>query len=107
MATTPVPIDAVILNSATTIYDPFVTLGATLGMLVSMHIVNTGSSDVTVDIYIDKATDIYIADDKTVPAKGNLDWTGIVVINSASTNLVAIASTTSVLHITGCVMENA
>lgn len=104
---TPIPIDAVILDSNTTLYDPFITSGATVGMLITMHFVNRHTADVTIDVFLDKATDIYICDDKVIPAKGNVDWTGIIPINDGATLLKAIASVTSVVHVSGCVMENA
>jgi hypothetical protein len=107
MASTPQPIAAVVLDSATTIYDPFVASGATRGMLIYLNFMNTGTADVTVDCYIDKATDIYILDDKTIPGKGNVEWSGCITMDTATDLLRAIASVTSVVHVTGTVVENA
>jgi len=105
--TTPVQIASVVLGTATIIYNPFVTAGATLGMLVYLNFVNTSTSDVTLDCYIDMGTDIYILDDKTIPAKGNVEWSGVITIDAGTEDLVCIASTASVVHVTGSVIENA
>lgn len=106
MSTTPVQIAAAIGVANTDLYDPFVSAGATWGMIVALHFCNTTSADITIDVFLDMATDLYLCDDKVVPAKGNLDWTGIVTVDAGTEILKGIASASGV-HVLGTVMENA
>jgi hypothetical protein len=101
-----IPIAAVIGNTNTTIYDPFTTAGATTTIISSLTFCNTTTSDITIDVFIDLGTDAYLLDDKTIPAKGNVEWTGILIINGATQNLVAIGSVAGV-HVIGGALENA
>ena len=101
-----ISIAAVIGNTNTTIYDPFTTAGATTSIISCLTFCNTTTSDITIDVFIDLATDTYLLDDKTVPAKGNFQFTGIIIINGATQNLVAIGSALGV-HVIGGALENA
>lgn len=105
MATTPQAVAAAILTSNTTLYDPFVAAGATRGMVIYLHFCNTTTADITVDCFIDTTVDKYILDDKVIPAKGTVSWSGIITMATATDLLVAIASATGV-DVTGTVMEN-
>jgi hypothetical protein len=106
MASTYIPIASAIGNTNTTIYDPFTTAGATQAIISSLTFCNTTTSDITIDVFVDLATDIYLCDDKLIPAKGNVDWTGLIIINGSTQNLVAIGSASGV-HVLGGALENA
>ncbi len=109
MATTPQKINAAIGATNTTLYTAFTAAGATRALIVSLHMVNTTVGDISVDLFTDDGAGAgirFIADDKVVPAKGNVDWTGIIVIDTSAHRLRGIGSAAGV-DIQGCAMENA
>lgn len=104
MASVMQQIAVAIAASNTTLYDPFIDPAKERGTLIFLHLVNTTVADITVDIFIDMATDVYIADDLVVPAKGSVDLVGAWTVDAATENIVAIASAVGV-DATGTVVE--
>src|SRR3989304_10344602 len=97
MASTPQPIKAAILTSATTLYTAFV--GGTRAMLVSLDLCNTTTADITVDCWVyddSAAATFYFADDLVVPAKGTASWRGMITLDGTSDLIRAQASATGV-----------
>ena len=98
MSTVPEPVHLNVPASATTFYTAF-TNAASRAMLVSMTLTNTTSSDITVDIWYENSgatTLTYLAKTKTVPALGNMTWSGMDVIKSSSDKWRIQASATGV-----------
>lgn len=109
MATTPIPIAVSVLASETDLYTAFSVVGASAAMLISLDLCNTGSTDITIDVYYKKAADgskKYFGKTTTVPALGTATWRGMETINTSGDKWCAIASATNV-DATGTVMENA
>lgn len=110
MASTFIPINVSVLASETDLYTAFSVGGATTGTLVTLNLCNTGSTDITIDVYYKKASDSskkYLAKTLTVPALGTaaLNQAG-ATINTSTDKWCAIASATNIDAV-GTVMENA
>lgn len=105
MASVMQSISIAIGTSNTTLYDPFVDGTKERATVIDLELCNTTTADITVDIFIDKATDVYLADDLTVPAKGTAHWRGAKTIDDAAHILKAIASAVGV-DCTGTVLES-
>ena len=106
MATTPQEVSAAILTTATVLYNPFIAGGATRGLVIYLHFCNTTTADITIDVTLNTTVDKFILDDKVIPAKGTVSWSGCITLATATDSFDAIASATGV-DCTGTVMENA
>jgi hypothetical protein len=99
------PIAAAILTTNTNLYDPFIDGTKERGTLICLHLVNTTNADITVDVFIDMATDVFILDDEVIPAKGTVTLTGAWTVDDGAEIIKAIASATGV-DATGTVVES-
>lgn len=109
MASAPVQISAAVLASATTLYTAFVDGGATWAILSSLDFCNTGTTDITVDVWYENSgasVTRYFAKTLTVPAKGVASYRGMQTITTSGDKWRAIASATNV-DCTGTVTESA
>lgn len=110
MASTFVPINVAVLASETDLYTAFSIGGATTGTLLVLNLCNTGTVDLTIDVYYKKASDSskkYLAKTRTVPALGNLTLEKAgATINTSTDKWCAIASATGIDAV-GTVIENA
>lgn len=105
MASVMQPIAIAIGVANTTLYDPFIDATKERGTLIFLHLVNTSASDITLDIFIDRATDVYIAKTLLVPTLGYIDLVGAWTVNADTDLIKAIASATGV-DATGTVVES-
>jgi len=99
------PIAVAIGVTNTTLYDPFIDATKERGTLIFLHLQNTTLADITVDIFIDMATDVYITDDLVVPAKGSVDLVGAWTVDDGTELIKAIASAVGV-DASGTVVES-
>jgi hypothetical protein len=108
VASTPQTINVAVGAGATDLFTAFVA-AASRGMLVALHFCNTTTADITVDVWHRDAgntTSRFLMDDETVPAKGTLNWSGMVTLAAAGEKIRAQASGAGV-DCLGTVIENA
>jgi len=93
---TPVKIAIAITASATDLYVP----GANVpGEVAVLDLCNTTTADVTVDVWYAPnggGTLVYLFDDVVVPAKGHVQWTGLLTLDTNGDKLRAQGSATGV-----------
>ena len=66
----------------TTIYDPFTDATKERGTLIHLNFCNTTAAAITVDVFIDLATDVYIVKTLSVPAIGQVSWSGAITVDA-------------------------
>jgi hypothetical protein len=110
MTTTPQQIAITVATSATDLYAAFVGAAPpTRAMITSLNFCNTTTSDITIDVWLEPAgggVNIHLYDDVVVPAKGVLEWRGLIVLDASTEKIQAQASAAGV-DCLGAVMENA
>ena len=89
----------------TTIYDPFTDATKERATLIHLNFCNTTGAAITVDVFIDLATDVYIVKTLSVPATGQVSWSGAITVDANTENIVAIASGAGV-DVSGTVVES-
>lgn len=105
MASTSKAVNVAITGSATDLYS---NPGSVTAQLVSLNLTNTTTSDITVDVWFAPTgggTLVYLADDLTVPAKGEAAWAGMGVSSASGDKWRAQASAVGVDCI-GAVVES-
>jgi len=106
MASTYQQIEGAGAASLTTVYTAFTGGSATRAEFCFINFCNTTAADITVDMVFQRtdATQRFILDDATVPAKGVLQWSGLVVFDAALELLRLQFSATGVDFV-GAVLE--
>lgn len=103
---TPQQIQAAIGITETALYTAF-TSTATRGQLGYLSICNTTGSLLSVDVYYKNSagsTSRYLINNAYIPANGQLDWRGLLVLSTAGESINAIASDVG-LDALGAVLE--
>lgn len=108
MASTSQKITAHVGNTATDLYT-FPTSGPTRARCFTLTFCNTTAADITLDVWVRNSGDtdsFYLCDDIVVPAKGQYQWSGAIVLSSNPEKVRAQASAVGV-DVLGEVLENA
>jgi hypothetical protein len=107
VASTPIPINIEVSNTATTLYTAFVGGTTTSAQLVSLDLQNKTTSEITVDVWVlVGATVTLLADDMPIRPKGHAAWRGLVPLADGDI-LKAQSSVASSVDALGMVLETA